>query len=105
MILALALYLRTGVGPGLLLRGDLLRTVLPTGISWDSRDVDVCGGRRRGHGHDLMGDVGRSANAPPPALWGFSLKKVVMVTGDTARSGPRVASAPSASETGRLGRG
>lgn len=94
MILALALYLRTGVGPGCF-SGVTLRTVLPTGISWDSggtltsvgaADVDTV--------MIWMGDVGRSANAPLPPSGGFSLEKVVMVTGDTARSGPRVASAP-----------
>jgi hypothetical protein len=40
-----------------------------------------------------MGDPGLSANEPLPLSGGFSLENVVIVTGDMARSGPRVGSA------------
>lgn len=40
-----------------------------------------------------MGDAGLSANAPLPPSGLFSLEIVVIVTGDMARSGPRVGSA------------
>lgn len=64
MILALALYLRTGVGQAASPGGDLEDRPSHGHFLGFGRDVDVCGGRRRGHGHDL--DRGRGAVAKRP---------------------------------------
>lgn len=55
----------------LLLRGDLEDRPSHGHFLGFGRDVDVCGGRRRGHGHDLDRGRGPVGKRPPPALWGL----------------------------------
>lgn len=93
MILALELYFRTGVGT-VCFSGVTLRIVLPIGTSWDSGETAISEGAADVDTVMIwMGDAGLSAKAPLPPSGFFSLEIVVIVTGDMARSGPRVGSA------------
>ena len=91
MMLALELYFRTGAGT-VCFSGVTLRTVLPMGISWGSGGMISAGAAAVDTVMIWMGDVGLSANAPLPLSGAFSLENVGIVTGDVARSVPRVAS-------------